>query len=114
MPEKRTIKPMFEPEATPHYLHLTVEQARAMRAEHARWATVYADRSMQARAAARHSAALRWAGEYRRRAAKCRRLGERIRGEVPGSLIAVAERSQSVVPLAPRPRPDVAPTGEAA
>jgi hypothetical protein len=114
MPEKRTIKPTFEPEATPHYLHLTVEQARTMRAEHAMWATVYADRYTQARAAARYSAALRWAGEYRRRAATCRRLGERIRGEAPGPLIAVAERGQSVVPLARRHMPDVAPTGEAA
>jgi hypothetical protein len=83
MAEKHSTKPMFEPEGTPHYLHLTVEQARAMRAEQARLAAVCAERYTRARAAARYGATLRWAGEYRRCAARCRRLGERIRGELP-------------------------------
>jgi hypothetical protein len=114
MPDKRSSKPMFEPEGTRRYLHLTVEQARAMRAEQARLAAFCADRCMQARAAARYHAMLRWAGEYRRCAARCRRLGERIRGDVSASPAAVAERDPTVVPLSRRRIPDVAPTGEAA
>jgi hypothetical protein len=114
MPGKRSNKPMFVPEGTPHYLRLTVEQARAMRAEQARLAAVCAERYTEARAAARHGAALRWAGEYRRCAARCRRLGDRIRGELPHSADAVAQRDPTVVPLAPRRIPEVAPTGEAA
>jgi hypothetical protein len=85
MPVKRSSKPMFEPEGTPHYLHLTVEQARAVRAEPARLAAVCADRYTQARAAARYGAGLHWAGEYKRCAVRCRRLGERIRGELSDS-----------------------------
>ena len=114
MPDKRSSKPMVEPEETPRYRHLTVERARAMRAEQARLAALYADRCMHARAAASYHAMLRWAGEYRRCAARCRRLGERIRGEVSGSPAAVAERDPTVVPLARRHIPGVAPTGEAA
>ena len=114
MPDKRSSKPTVEPEETPLYLRYTVERARAMRAEQARLAAVYADRCMHARAAASYHAMLRWAGEYRRCAARCRRLGERIRGEVSGSPAAVAEHDPTVVPLARRHIPDVAPTGEAA
>jgi hypothetical protein len=114
MPDKRSTKPTVEPAETPRYRHVTVERARAMRAEQARLAAVYADRCMHARAAASYHAMLRWAGEYRRCAARCRRLGERIRGEVPGSPAAVADRDPTVVQLARRRIPDVAPTGEAA
>ena len=114
MPDNRNSKPMVEREGTPRYRQLTIERARAMRAEQARLAAVYADRCMHARAAASYHAMLRWAGEYRRCAARCRRLGERIRGEVSGSPTAVADRDPTVVPLARRHVPDVAPTGEAA
>jgi hypothetical protein len=114
MPDKLSSKPMVEPEGTPRYRRLTVERARAMRAEQARLAAVCADRCMHARAAANYHAMLRWAGEYRRCAARCRRLGERIRGEVSGSPAAVAKRDPTVAPLTRRRIPDVAPTGEAA
>jgi len=114
MPDKRISKPMVEPAETPRYRHVTVERARAMRAEQAVLAALYADRCMHARDAASYHAMLRWAGEYRRCAARCRRLGERIRGEVRGSPAAVAELDPTVVTLARRHIPDVAPTGEAA
>jgi hypothetical protein len=114
MPDKRRSKPTVEPEETPRYRHLTVERARAMRAEQARLAAVYADRCMHARAAARYHAMLRWAGEYRRCAARCRRLGERIRGDVSGSPAAVVKHDLTVVPLARRRMPGLDPTGEAA
>jgi hypothetical protein len=114
MPNTRSSKLMFEREGTPHYLHLTVEQARATREEQARLAAFCADRYMQARAAARHGAMLRWAGEYRRSAARCRRLGERIRGEASECAEVVAERDPTVLSLARRSIPDVPPTGEAA
>jgi hypothetical protein len=114
MPDKRSGKPMFEPAGTPHYLHLTVEQARAMRAEQARLAAVCADRYTQARATARRGAALRWVGEYSRCAARCRRLGERIRGELSDTPDAITKRAPTVVPLARRRIAAVAPTAEAA
>jgi hypothetical protein len=114
MPDKRSSRPMVEREGTPRYRHLAIDRARAMRAEQARLAAVYADRCMHARATANYHAMLRWAGEYRRCAARCRRLGERIRGEVSGSPAAVAKRDPTVVPLARRRVPDAAPTGEAA
>jgi hypothetical protein len=114
MPDERSSQPTFEAEGTPHYLHCTVEQARAMRAQQARLAAMFADRCTDARAAGRYHAMLRWAGEYRRCAARCRRLGERIRGEVSGSPVAVAERVPTVVPIAGRRMPGVPPTGEAA
>ncbi len=114
MPDQPRSQPMFEPKGTPHYLHYTVEQARAMRAVQARLAAVFADRCMQARAGTRYHAMLRWAGEYRRCAARCRRLGERIRGELFDSNGAVPERDSTVISLARRRIPDVAPTGEAA
>jgi hypothetical protein len=114
MPDKRFSEPMFEREETSRYLHLTVEQARASRAEQARLAAFCADRYMQARAAARHDTMFRRAGEYRRCAARCWRLGERIRGEVSECAEVVAERDSAVLSLARRRIPDAAPTGEAA
>jgi hypothetical protein len=114
MPDTRSSKLMSESEQTPRYLHLTVEQARASRAKHARLAAFCADRYMQARAAARHDAMLRWAGEYKRSATRCRRLGERIRGEMSEGAEAVAERDPTVVSLTRRRIPYVPPAGEAA
>jgi hypothetical protein len=59
----------------------TIERARAVRAEHAIAAALYANRVEQARAAARHGAMVRWTAEYRRSAARCRQLGEIIQSE---------------------------------
>ena len=114
MPDKRSGKPMFEREGTPHYLRLTIEQARAMRAVQARLAAVCADRYTQARASARPGAASRWLGEYSRCAARCRRLGERIRGELSDTADVVTKRAPTVVPLARRRIAAAAPTTEAA
>jgi hypothetical protein len=114
MPYTRSSKLMSEREGTPGYLHLTVEEARAARAEQARLTVFCADRYMQARAAARHDVMLRWAGEYRRAATRCRRLGERIRGEVSEGAEAVTESEPTVVGLPRRRIPNVGPTGEAA
>ena len=44
MPDKRSRQPTLEPEGNPQYLDLTVEQARALRAEQARLAALCADR----------------------------------------------------------------------
>ena len=44
-------------------------------------AALYVNRVEQARAAARYRAMARWTAEYRRSAARCRRLGEIIRNE---------------------------------
>jgi hypothetical protein len=59
----------------------TIARARAVRAEHAIAAWVYANRVEQARAAARDSAVAQWTKEYRRSAARCSRLGQIIRSE---------------------------------
>jgi hypothetical protein len=114
MPDKPSGKPMVEREGTPHYLRLTVEQARAMRAEQARLAAVCANRYTQARATARRGAALRWLREYRRCAARCRRLGERIRGELSDTADVGTKRDPTVVPLARRRIAAAGPTTEAA
>ncbi len=58
-----------------------IARARAARAEEARAAARYANRVEQARAASRHSEIAWWTAEYRRSAARCRRLGEMIRSE---------------------------------
>ena len=68
-------------EATAPTSNQTIAQARAVRAEHARAAALYANRVEQARAAARYDLMARWTAEYRRSAASCRRLGEIIRSE---------------------------------
>lgn len=59
----------------------TLARARAVRAEHAIAAALYANRVEQARAGARYGAMARWTDEYRRSAARCRQLGEIIRSE---------------------------------
>ena len=58
-----------------------ITRARAVRAEQATAAALYASRVEQARAAYRSDAMARWTAEYRRSAARCRRLGEIIRSE---------------------------------
>ena len=59
----------------------TLIRARALRDEYARAAALYAYRIERARASAEVGAVARWAAEYRRSSAKCRVLGELIRGE---------------------------------
>ena len=59
----------------------TIARARAVRAEHARAAALYANRVEQARALARSREVAQWTDEYRRSAARCRLIGEMIRGE---------------------------------
>ena len=68
-------------EATAPISEQTITRARAVRAEQATAAALYADRVEQARAASRYGAMARWTAEYRRSAARCRRLGEIIRNE---------------------------------
>jgi hypothetical protein len=59
----------------------TIARARAVRAEHAMAAAVFANRVEQARAAARYRAMALWTAEYRRSTARCRELGEIVRSE---------------------------------
>ena len=59
----------------------TIARARAVRAEHAMAAALFANRVEHARAAARYRAMAQWTAEYRRSAARCRELGEIIRSE---------------------------------
>jgi hypothetical protein len=59
----------------------TIARARAVRAEHALAAALYANRAEQARATCRQNAVAQWTAEYRRSAARCRLLGDIIRGE---------------------------------
>jgi hypothetical protein len=44
-------------------------------------AALYANRAEQARATCRQNAVAQWTAEYRRSAARCRLLGDIIRGE---------------------------------
>ncbi len=59
----------------------TIARARAVRAEHAKAAALFANRVEQARAAARYRAMEEWTAGYRRSTARCRELGEIIRSE---------------------------------
>ena len=72
---------MSSREATPPNREQTIARARAARAEQAMAAALYANRVEQARAAAGYRSMARWTAEYRRSAARCRRLGEIIRSE---------------------------------
>ena len=58
-----------------------LERVRALREKCARAAALYAYRIERARGSARIDAVPRWMADYRRSAAKCRLLGEIIRGE---------------------------------
>ena len=68
-------------EATAANGEQTIAPARAARAEQAMAAALCANRVEKARAASRYGAMARWTAEYRRSAARCRRLGEIIRSE---------------------------------
>lgn len=71
---------MLTDEATSSRREATLVRARALRDEYARAAAFYAYRLERARASAQVGAVARWAAEYRRSSAKCRALGELIRG----------------------------------
>jgi hypothetical protein len=91
----------------------TIAKARALRAEHAQAAAYQAHRVEQARAAAHYTEAARWAEGYRRSVARCRLLGEVIRGGSPGS--SASATASTVTPLATREPAEAVPTtGEAA
>ena len=72
---------MLTDEATSSPSDETLIRARALRDEYARTAALYAYRIESARASDRVGAVARWTAEYRRAAARCRVLGEIIRGE---------------------------------
>ena len=72
---------MLTDEATSCRSEETLIRARALRDEYARAAALYAYRIERAQASAQVGAVARWAAEYRRSSAKCRVLGELIRGE---------------------------------
>ena len=91
----------------------TIAKARALRAEHAQAAAYQALRVEQARAAANYTEAARWTEDYRRSAARCRLLGEVIRGG--SSRLPAGPIASTVTPLAaPDPAQDFPTTGEAA
>ena len=91
----------------------TIAKARAMRAEHAQAAAYQAHRAEQARAAANHKEAARWTEGYRCSVARCRLLGEVIRGG--GSRSPAGATASTVTPLATRkPAQDIPTPGEAA
>ena len=72
---------MLTDEATSCRSDETLIRARALRDEYARAAALYAYRIERARATAQVGPIARWAAEYRYSTAKCRVLGEIIRGE---------------------------------
>ena len=90
-----------------------IAKARALRAEHAQEAAYQARRAEQARAAANYTQATRWTEGYRRSAARCRLLGEVIRGERPSP--PTSAPASTVISLAtPEPAEDIDISGEAA
>jgi hypothetical protein len=72
---------MLTDEASSSDREEALSRARALRGEYARAAALYAYRIERARSTARVAELARWTAEYRRLAARCRVLGEVIRGE---------------------------------
>jgi hypothetical protein len=68
-------------ETTPPNRDQAIARARAIRAQHARAAALYANRVEQARASARYGEVAQWTDKYRRSAGRCRLIGDLIRGE---------------------------------
>jgi hypothetical protein len=68
-------------EETPVPHEETLTRARALRDEYARAAALYAYRIERARARARVAEVAHWTAAYRRSTARCRVLGEIIRGQ---------------------------------
>jgi alpha-beta hydrolase superfamily lysophospholipase len=99
---------------------MTVEQAVAMRNDHARRAEQYAARVEQARTSGHPAAMRHWTHEYRRATKQCRLLGERIRRErtAPTRTASISAPHiagpPNVARLAPRVAADMPPAGEAA
>jgi uncharacterized protein YcbX len=114
MPDKCSDDTMVKSERIPPRLRLTAGQARAMRAEHARLAALYASWVEHAQAHARSAAAAHWTYEYRRCTARCRVLGEQIRAKRAESPATGATRESNSLPFAQRRVRDVRTTGEAA
>jgi hypothetical protein len=72
---------MLTDEATSSQRDEALTRARALRDEYARAAALYAYRIQRARGTAQVGEVARWTAEYRRLVARCRLLGEIIRGE---------------------------------
>jgi hypothetical protein len=72
---------MLSDEATTFPREEALTRARALRGEYARAAALYAYRIERARSSARVGSVARWTAGYRRSVARCRVLGEIIRGE---------------------------------
>jgi hypothetical protein len=93
---------------------LTIQEARAVRADEAGLAAHCANRAEQARAVAQYGAMRHWTQEYRRATTQCRVLGERIRRVSGGPQATGARDDSNVAPLRPRPTAAVRSAGEAA
>jgi hypothetical protein len=93
---------------------LTVQEARAVRADEARLAAHCANRAEQARAVAQYGAMRHWTQEYRRATTQCRVLGERIRRVSGDPRQSGARHDPTVAPLRPQPTAAVRSAGEAA
>ena len=72
---------MLTDEGTSSQREEVLIRTRALRDEYARAAALYAYRIERARGMAQVGELARWTAEYRRLVAKCRVLGEIIRGE---------------------------------
>ena len=83
--------------------NLTVQEARAIRAEEARLAVHCANRAEQARAVAQYGAMRHWTQEYCRATTQCRVLGELIRRGSGGTQATRARHDPTVAALSPRP-----------
>jgi hypothetical protein len=94
--------------------NLTVQEARAVRADEARLAAHCANRAEQARAVAQYGAMRHWTREYRRATTQCRALGERIRRVSGGPQATGDPHESTVAPLKPRPTAGLRSAGEAA
>jgi hypothetical protein len=93
---------------------LTIQEARAVRADEARLAAHCANRAEKARAVAQYGAMRHWTQEYRRATMQCRVLGERIRRVSDGPQPTGARHEPTVALLRPRPTARVRSAGEAA
>jgi hypothetical protein len=94
--------------------NLTVQEARAIRADEARLAAHCANRAEQARAVAQYGTMRHWTREYRRATTQCRVLGERIRRVSGAQQASGARHDPTVTALRPRPAAGLRSAGEAA
>ena len=82
--------------------NLTVQEARAVRADEASLAAHCANQAEQARAVAQYGAMRHWTREYRRATTQCRVLGEWIRRVSGGPQASGAWHDPAVARLRPR------------